>query len=184
MGKANCGGLILDDATLVVVDNIITIPDTEPTNAVKANCGGVQFDADIFKNVNGIITDVDADPETVEGFVVGQAGCGGVILDSNCFELNEDNEITYADIKKKYNLSRTVDGGTFKVMKGDIEISDGTDVLTEGDVITFVGTPTTEGATLDTFKINGKNADADTPLTVTESVAIVAKFVAPVVDGE
>lgn len=180
MGKANCGGLILDNTVLVVVNNIITTVDSTPTTAVKANCGGVQFDATLFKNVDGVITDINADENAVLGFVVPQQGCGGVVLDSNYFELNDNDEVTFevpAPPVQKYKLSRTVEGGAIKVYRDSETVDDGNEALIAGDIISFIGTPTSETMTLDTFTINGEDADIDTPLTVTEDVAINAIFV-------
>lgn len=95
MAKANCGGLILDSATLVTVDNIITTVGSTPAGAVKANCGGVQFDSAVFKKVDDVITDINADEDTVLGFVVSQPGCGGVVLDSNYFEFDDNGAIKF-----------------------------------------------------------------------------------------
>lgn len=254
MGKANCGGLILDNTVLVVVNNIITTVDSTPTTAVKANCGGVQFDATLFKNVDGVITDINADEDAVLGFVVPQQGCGGIVLDGNCFELNDNDEITYnaliskfslsrtatnctvsvlkdsqvisdgaealsagdvitisatassgytlsslkvngsdfvsgntltvsgnvtivaEAIANKYKLSRIVEGGAVTVYRNSKTVDDGDEALIAGDIISFIGTPTSETMTLDTFTINGEDADIDTPLTVTEDVAINAIF--------
>lgn len=93
MAVAMCGGLVLNDDTLVVENKIITKPGEEPSDFVVANCGGVLFDGDLFKKVGRCITDIDADEEDVVELLVSQAGCGGFIVDSTYFEINEDGEL-------------------------------------------------------------------------------------------
>lgn len=93
MAVALCGGLVLNDDTLVVENKIITKPGEEPSNFVVANCGGVLFDGDLFKKVGRCITDIGADEEDVVELLVLQVGCGGLCVDSTYFEINENGEL-------------------------------------------------------------------------------------------
>lgn len=87
---ANCGGLVLDDATLAIVNGIIVAKDTDAvTGEIKANCGGIKFCTDDFKIVNRAITSVKVDDEDVVPMEVEQKGCGCVLVDSSCFELQD-----------------------------------------------------------------------------------------------
>ena len=83
MVKANCGGLILDGSTLKLVNGIITVSDGNPTSYITSNCGGVKFDATYFKKVGDVIT--DKKESSVEGAIIKQSGCGGLLLDSKHF---------------------------------------------------------------------------------------------------
>lgn len=85
---ANCGGLVLDDATLAIIDGVIVAKDTDAvTGEIKANCGGIKFCTDDFKIVNKAITSIKVEDEDVVPMEVEQKGCGCVLVDSSCFEL-------------------------------------------------------------------------------------------------
>ncbi len=88
---AMCGGLVLDDTTFDIVDKVIVAKDTEAvTGTVAANCGGIKFCTDDFKLVGKTITSVKVDDEDVIPMEVEQKGCGCVLVDSSCFELDGD----------------------------------------------------------------------------------------------
>ena len=93
MVKANCGGMLIDDSTLKIVDGIITVADGNPTSAIVANCGGVFFDDEYFQKINNVITDKSA--TEVEGIIVSQKGCGGLLVDSNYFKLDDEGALSF-----------------------------------------------------------------------------------------
>lgn len=79
-----CGGLVLDDATFDIIDNVIVAKDTEEvTGTIAANCGGIKFCTDNFKLVNKTITSVKVEDADVKPMEVEQQGCGCVLVDSS-----------------------------------------------------------------------------------------------------
>lgn len=96
MIKANCGGLVLDNVTLTVINKIITPVEIDsPTGFVKTNCGGVLFCSDDFKTVNGVVTHKDAQEADVKPMVVRQRGCGGLVVDETYFKFEDGFGLSY-----------------------------------------------------------------------------------------
>lgn len=90
MSIAKCGGILIDDSALKIVNGIITVDGGSPTDAVVANCGGLKFDATYFKKINNVITDINAESVSAELLV----NCGGLLLDSEYFSVGDDG-LTY-----------------------------------------------------------------------------------------
>ena len=84
-----CGGLVLDEATLAIVDGTIVAKGTDAIKgSVAANCGGIKFCTDDFKLVGKTITSVKTEEADVVPTKVTQQGCGCILVDTSCFELD------------------------------------------------------------------------------------------------
>ena len=86
MSIAKCGGILIDESALKIVNGIITVDGGSPTDAVVANCGGLKFDATYFKKINNVITDINAESVSAELL----ANCGGLLLDSEYFSVGDN----------------------------------------------------------------------------------------------
>lgn len=93
MKIASCGGLVLDDVTITMIDGIITPvedkPET-PTSFITPNCGGVRFNSEYFQMIKGIITVREAQDVEIEQALVLQKGCGCLRVDGKYFKLDEN----------------------------------------------------------------------------------------------
>lgn len=132
MAKANCGGLVLNSDSLVVVNNIITTPNSTPTASVKANCGGVQFDTAVFKKLGNVITDKDMAEEGVVPMIVNEAGCGGLVVDSRCFAVTS-GKLVFTNKSSECSMTAYAIGDSVGTITGTdvaVTVPHGTDVTT------------------------------------------------------
>lgn len=93
MKIASCGGLVLDNVTITMVNNIITPveePPKTPQDYVISNCGGVKFNSEYFQNILGVITVREAQDAEITPIVIQQPGCGGLRVDSTYFKLDKN----------------------------------------------------------------------------------------------
>jgi hypothetical protein len=135
MAIAKCGGLILDESTLDMVNGIVTVSDGNPTSGVVANCGGILFDATYFKKVDNVITDKNATSVSV----IMTADCGGLLLDAAHFNM-VDGKLVFDKLDSDADITKFVVAGVEATISGtDItaEVPNGTDVTKLKPTITI-----------------------------------------------
>ena len=176
MMKAKCGGLLLDGSTLKMVNGIITVADGNPTSGVVANCGGVLFDAEYFKKINKVITDKDA--VEVESVVVTQQGCGGLLVDGNCFAF-DDGVLSFSNMSGEANITSFKIGdidGTISGTDITVNMPYGTDVTSLSPTIVV-----SDGAKVSPKSGTSKDFTNSVEYTVTAESGTKKKYVASVV---
>lgn len=145
--KANCGGLVLDNTSLKIVNKIITTIDGDnPMEYITSNCGGILFDKAIFKKVDNVITSVNlGEEEVVRPKLVQTQGCGGLLVDENYFTLGE-NGLNFQNIipidTAQITFTANVDTYTVEVKDSQEEVVEETTEhvydLNIGEIYTYV----------------------------------------------
>lgn len=95
MIKGQCGGLMLDDITLTVINGIVTpIEQDNPVDYITPNCGGIKFNKDAFQIINNVLTVREAQDIEIEPMLVPQKGCGGLQVDGKYFKFDPNSGLS------------------------------------------------------------------------------------------